>query len=327
MYRLALTSTTGNIGGAVLSSILAHSLVPATSLVICTSSDPSSTAFDTHRALGITIRQLSYTSAPSLRAAFADCYALFVVSSPSVSNDFAWVRGSPAAPGREATHVLALDAARDAGVRRVVYTSLAFTDGSRSLVMRAHLRTEEHIKATWPAGAWTVLREGLYSESWPLYLGHWDIDKDLAGREEAVVGGDGKLSWTAIADLGLATAVVLAAEGEEAQKFAGKIVVLAQRQSWTLAETAEMVGRARGREVAVRVVDREEHERYYIKERGMDEAFVKWWARTYDALPTGECEQADGTLEEILERYGRKPKQMEETVREMVQRANEKKDT
>lgn len=79
-----------------------------------------------------------------------------------------------------------------------------------------------------------------------------------------------------------------------------------------------MVGRARGKAVGLRVVDRDEHERFYTEERGMPEPMVKWWSKSYDALRDGECEIDDSTLEELLARKGMKPTSMEQTVQEML---------
>ena len=161
----------------------------------------------------------------------------------------------------------------------------------------------------------TVLREGLYNESWPLYLGYYDVKGE---KDEVVVAGDGRVSWTAIADLGLATALVLVQPGE---KWAGKTVRLSSGvERKTLREVAELVGEARGKEVKVNVVKGEEYVRVHAEERGMDRATVEWWSSTYEALEDGECDIVDGTLDELLATKGIRAKPVEETIREMVKR-------
>jgi hypothetical protein len=57
----------------------------------------------------------------------------------------------------------------------------------------------------------TVIREGLYNESWPLYLGYFDPKGD--DREEVALAGDGKISCTSIRNLGHGTALVLSYDG------------------------------------------------------------------------------------------------------------------
>jgi nucleoside-diphosphate-sugar epimerase len=126
------------------------------------------------------------------------------------------------------------------------------------------------------------------------------------------VAGDSKISWTSIADLGLATALVLA---DNSGKWIGKTFYLSQKRAVSLSEVAEMVSQAKGKSIKLRIVDREEHEKYYVQERGMDEAYVKWWARTYDSLRDAECEIQDDSLEQILSSHQVKP--VEETIQEM----------
>ena len=79
-----------------------------------------------------------------------------------------------------------------------------------------------------------------------------------------------------------------------------------------------MVSTARRRDVELKVVSREEHVKYYVEERGMDQGLVEWWSRTYDALRAGECEIRDSALEDLIALHGRTPKQLSETVREML---------
>lgn len=223
---------------------------------------------------------------------------------------------APLWQGREKHHRAAIDAAVKVGVKHIYYTSLAFANPSKSGVMRAHIRTEKYLNELAEAGKVrvTVLREGLYNESWPLYFGYYfDLKDDM--RKEVIVAGDGKISWTAIADMGFATAKILAAPSEE---WAGKTVYLSQRKSWSLWDIAGVVSKVKGDEVRLKVVDRKEYEEFYVKEKDKEKASVEWWSSTYDALKDGECEIDDSTLEGVLKEAGRRPKTLEETIGEMM---------
>jgi len=217
--------------------------------------------------------------------------------------------------GREKDHFVVLDAAKKVGVKHVYYTSLAFANPSKSNVMTAHERTEERLKEMEKAGMGvTIIREGLYNESWPLYFGHYSVKGD--DRDEVLVAGDGKISWTSIADLGVANALVLA---KPVEQYEGKTFYLSNtREPKSLKEIAEMVSKAKGKKVELKIVPTEEHEKYYIEKRGMNEGHIKWWAKTYDALKDEECLIKDNTLEKLLDTVGKKPKPVEETVREML---------
>lgn len=179
--------------------------------------------------------------------------------------------------------------------------------------MTAHIRTERYLRDLEKEGkiGVTVLREGLYNESWPLYLGYYfSLRED--DREEVLVAGDGKISWTSIADMGFVTAKILA---EPREKWTGRMVYLSRKQACSLEDVARMVSRLKGEEVRVKIVSRKEYEEFYVREKGMERASVEWWSSTYEAVKDGECEIVDETLEKML---GREPKEIEDTVREMM---------
>ncbi|OAL50041.1 NAD(P)-binding protein [Pyrenochaeta sp. DS3sAY3a] len=312
---LALTSPTGKLGSAVLNAILDNNLIPPSNLVICTTTPLTSPTLAPLHALPLTLRHITYTSPSSLRTAYKGCTSLFLVSSPAIEQDYA---DAPPGHGREATHFAAIDAALAAGVSHIYYTSLAFRGApSKAGVMRAHARTEAYLGALAEAGKVrvTVLREGLYSESWPLYFGYFFGLRGDA-RSEVVVGGDGAVSWTSIADMAFATAVILS---QDRAKWAGRTVYLSQKATRTLGEIAGTVSRVLGREVRIKVVGREAYETYYVEESGRERLSVEWWSSTYEALEEGECAIEDSTLENILGEVGRVPKGVDETIREMLE--------
>lgn len=100
---------------------------------------------------------------------------------------------APLWQGREKHHRVAIDAALSAGVKHIYYTSLGFGNPSKAGVMRAHIRTEAYLQDLEKQDKVrvTIIREGLYNESWPLYLGYY-YDLKNETREEVVVAGDGQ---------------------------------------------------------------------------------------------------------------------------------------
>jgi hypothetical protein len=205
---LALTSCTGKLGTATQHSLLQHNLISPSSLVICTSSLTNDPRWDTLKSKGSLIRPFNFNS-PS-PSSFHGCTKLLLISSPTISLDF---NNSPPGSGREKYHINTIQAAIEAGVKHIYYTSLAFGEESVAGVMRAHLRTEEYLHGLEKEGKVkvTIIREGLYNSSWLLYLGYYDIKND-GERDEFVLAGDGKFSWNCFDDLGLATALILADE-------------------------------------------------------------------------------------------------------------------
>jgi uncharacterized protein YbjT (DUF2867 family) len=310
---LAIVGASGKIGGATLSTLLSEKLFPANQIVCTTSSSPDSDKWKSLAKKGVQVRHATFDDPSSMELAFEGCKSLFLVSSPRIKMDF---YDAPHGSGREKDHFVALDAAKKAGVQHVYYTSLAFAGyPSKSNVMTAHERTEERLKEMEKDGMKiTMIREGLYNESWPLYFGHYNIKGD--DRSEVMVAGDGKISWTSIADLGFATAQVLAASGDT---YAGRTIYLSNTMgAKTLKEIAEIVSKVKGKQIALKVVDRNEHEKFYVEERKMDEGNVKWWAATYNALRDGECDIKDDTFDHLLAKKDRKAKPVEETIEEML---------
>ncbi|KAF3070912.1 hypothetical protein GL218_00828 [Daldinia childiae] len=322
MPTIAIAGASGKLGGATLSALLAHNLIPASSIIALTSSHPGSSTFTALAATapGLQVRHASFEDPASFEQALR---GVDRSGGGEDDNDDGsgknkkrkkWVEVSDG-DGRERHHRVAINAAVKAGVRCIYYSSLAFayspqtrsgTSTSKAAVMRAHLRTEAYLTRLRDGkqlDSVTVLREGLYAESWPLYLGYFAAD-GADPRREVLLAGDGKVSWTAIRDLGIASAVVLAAEG--GSEFDNGLFYLSTRArtAMDMAEVAGLVGAARG--------GKEE------EEVGLDEAAVRWWASTYEALEEGECEVDDGMLEELLGRVGVKPEGMEEVVRRMV---------
>ncbi|KAK4499229.1 hypothetical protein PRZ48_009742 [Zasmidium cellare] len=308
MGKIAIAGASGKLGFATLNALLDYNLVNPSDIVCTTSSDSGAQKLQSAKQKGVEIRSANWDDQGSFVKTFQDCEKLFLISSARVEKDF---NEAPPGKGREEDHFRAIAAAKEAGVKHIYYTSLAFANPSLSRVMKAHERTEEHLKNA--SFQWTFIREGLYNESWPLYFGHYDVPNDP--REEVLVAGDSKISWTSIPDLGLATALVLAAPSED---WAGKTFYLAQSKAHSLEEVAEMFSRAKGKEVRLKVVSRPEHEEYYIQDRKMEAPFIMWWSKTYDALRENECEIQDPTLEQLLATKGRKPISMEQTVEEMV---------
>lgn len=285
-------------------------MIPASELVLSTSSDPDDPKWNDIKQQGATVRKGTYDDITSMEAALEGCDRLFLASTPRISMDF---NDAPPGKGREAHHYNVLEAAKRAGVKHVYYTSLGFGNDSVSGVMAAHLRTEDKLRNQ-NDYKYTIIREGLYNESWPLYLGHSSMDGKI-DRSEIPLAGDGPVSWTAIDDLGLGTAAILA---DKTGEYDNQLLTLSNMKVYTLKEVAELVSQYSNKQVSVKIVDPAEHVRYYVEERGLDRGQVEWWVKSYEALKRNECLKEDPLLTELLAKYGRKPIPFVETLEKMI---------
>ncbi|KAI4730898.1 NAD(P)-binding protein [Aureobasidium sp. EXF-10728] len=307
---LAIIGASGKLGGATLKALLTHNLLPKDQIVCCTSSKPGSDTWSSLEQQGVQVRHASFDDKPSLEKSLSGCDKFFLVSTPKIDMDY---NDAPHGEGREKHHFAAIDAAQAAGVKHIYYSSLAFQNPSKSRVMQAHIRTEAYLAKLQNIN-YTVLREGLYNESWPLYASYYDLKNDQ--RSEVPVAGDSPISWTAISDLGLASALVIVAPSSE---YAAKTFYLSATQgARTINQVLEKVSTVRSKQVSAKIVSREELENHYVQDIKLSEPAAKWWAATYDALRDQECLINDPTLEKLLATKGQKPKPVEETIEEML---------
>ena len=147
--------------------------------------------------------------------AFAGGDKLLLVSYPSIAYEI-----------RVKSHIAAIDAAKRAGIKHVYYTSLMFADDSQAAVMQAHLDTEKYLKES--GLTYTILREGIYSESYPLYFGFWSPGE---GNDEVLVPySDGGIAWVSREDLGEGTAKIMVEVGDKHTTQQGRTSLQSHRE-------------------------------------------------------------------------------------------------
>lgn len=222
---IAVTGVTGNLGRVVVDDLLTR--IPAAELV-AVARDPRKAADLADR--GVDVRAGDYDDPASLRIAFAGADVLLLVSSPDVT------------PGvRPRQHGNAIDAARAAGVGRIVYTSaIGAEDGQGFLA--DHTTTEILLRES--GVAHTLLRNTFYSEA----LVNPGLRDAVAAGELLGADAGRPVDFATIRDLGLAASAALTGDGHAgvAYELRGPL--------WTLADLARVVGEVSGTPVAYRAV-------------------------------------------------------------------------
>lgn len=188
---IVVTGATGKLGGRVVEELLAR--LPADQ-VGASVRDLVKAAALARR--GVRVRHGDFDDPGSLAAAFEGASQVLIVSSNARAQG-----GDPLAQ-----HRAAIDAARAASVRRIVYTShMAVSASSAFPPMHDHAATEAMLRE---AGVgWTALRNGFYASTVPAMVG------DAASSGVLAAPKDGKVSWTAHRDLAAAAAAVLLQDG------------------------------------------------------------------------------------------------------------------
>ncbi|THH30863.1 hypothetical protein EUX98_g3317 [Antrodiella citrinella] len=286
MPKYVLTGATGGIGSRVFKHLL--DLVPASEIVVSLYNPAGATPAIT--SSGVEVRRGDFSDSASLEAAYAGAEKLLIVSYPSIAYEV-----------RVKAHKAAIDAAKVAGIKHIYYTSLAFASDSKAAVMQAHLDTEAYLKES--GLTYTIIREGIYNESWQLYFGWWDPKE---GSDEVVIPyTDGSIAWACRDDLGEGTAKIIVAESG----YDNRQVLLSGSQSTTLSELATTLSELLSRKLTLKIVTLPEFIAHNTPKTPIE--LIESWSTTWTAIGRGELAVKDPLLKELL---GREPVTVEETL-------------
>ena len=284
---IVVTGATGHLGGAVVEHLLAR--VPTDHLVASVR-DPEG-AGDLARR-GVEVRRGDFAEPGTLAAAFDGADQVLVVSVDKLGDE------------ARRLHRNAIEAARTAGVRRVLYTSHMGVRSDSLFAPAADHAAAEAVLAE-DGGAYTALRHGYYAESALHHLGQGIANGEIRAPE------DGPVSWTARADLAEADAVILADEG----RFDGPTPPLTAPEAFTFADLAAVASEITGREVKRVVLADDE----WVAERvaqGVPEPLARMLLGSYQASRRGDFAAVDPTLETLL---GRRPRTMRDVLADVLE--------
>ena len=283
---IIVTGASGQLGRAIVEKLVER--VPADQ-VGASVRDPEKA--NDLAALGVRVRRGDFADPESLPDAFEGATQVLIVSSNASAYG-----GDPLAQ-----HRTAIEAARAAGARRIVYTShMAASSASAFPPMLAHAATE--IMLGQSGLAWTALRNGFYASSGFQFMG------DALKTGVLEVPTDGKVSWTAHADLAEAAAILLAGEGQ----YEGPTPPLTGAQALDLADLAGIASEGQAQPVRRSPVSDEDF-RAKMAARGLPVHVVNIMLGFYVASRQGEFAAVDPTLARLL---GRSPITMRELIAE-----------
>jgi NAD(P)H dehydrogenase (quinone) len=225
---IVITGASGDLGRRVTAELLRR--VPAEAVVLVSRTPDSLTEA---RAAGAEVRRGDFDDPAGLRSALRGGERMLLISSV--------VTGLQ----RVAQHQAAIEAAKAAGVRHVVYTSLVgVADGNPAAVSADHLQTERALAAS--GLDVTILRH-----SW-----HADVVAGVLAPAAARMGrwtintGDGRVALIDKDDAAAAAAAVLAGDGH-----AGETYDLTGPELLTIGKLASITSELTGRPVEFEDVD------------------------------------------------------------------------
>ena len=216
---IVVTGATGQLGRLVITALL--KAVRASQIVAAVRTRAKAADL---AALGVLVRQADYAQPATLVNAFTGAEKLLLISSSEVGQ-------------RVPQHQAVIDAAKQAGVKLIAYTSVLHADKGLLGLAQEHLATEAAIKASGiPA---VILRNGWYTENYAA-----SIPPALAHGALLGSAKDGRIASAARADYADAAAAVLTRDGQ-----AGKVYELAGDDAYTLTKFAAEVAAQSGKPV------------------------------------------------------------------------------
>lgn len=214
--KIAITGSTGQLGRLVINRLKAKQLA-ADTIALARSRGKASD-------LGVEVREADYARPETLEPALAGVDTLLLISSSEVGR-------------RAPQHANVIAAAKKAGVKRIVYTSMLHADTSPLNLAGEHNQTEAMLKES--GVPHTLLRNGWYTENYTA-----SVPAALANSAFYGSAGEGRISSAPRADYAEAAAIVLTSDGH-----AGKVYELAGDQAYTLADLAAEISRQTGRSI------------------------------------------------------------------------------
>lgn len=174
--------------------------------------------------LGVEVRPFDYKNQDVLSELLKGIDKLLLISSNEIGQRFI-------------QHRNVIEAAKKAGIKWLVYTSILHADSTTINLAGEHLETEKYLKDS--GIGFTILRNGWYTEN---YTG--SIAGALAGGAFIGSAGSGKISSAARADYAEAAAVVLSGES-----YKGKVLELAGDNAYTLSDLAAEISKQTAKSV------------------------------------------------------------------------------
>lgn len=272
MTTYLVTGASGQLGRLTVQALLEQGV--AASDVVATARNTDAIA--DLAALGVVTRAADYTDPTSLKEAFAGVDRALLVSSSAVGE-------------RVAQHANVIDAARDAGVELLGYTSITRADRAQMILAGEHRATEDLLAAS-------GLPVVLLRNSW--YLENYTAQVATALEHGVVLGaaGEGRVSAATRADFAAAAAAALVADDQ-----AGRVHELGGDTAFTLEEYAATLAAESGRPVAYQDLPAPELSAALVG-AGLPEPYADVLADSDLGLARGELLVDSGDLSRLIGR-------------------------
>ena len=269
---LVVTGASGHLGRLTVQALLDRGV--AANRIVATARTPES--LTDLADSGVVVRHADYSDPQSLKEAFADADRVLLVSSNAVGQ-------------RIEQHRNVVDAAREAGVDLIAYTSAPRADITQMLLAAEHAATERLIRDS--GLDYVFLRNSWYLENYTEQLATTLEHKAILGS-----AGNGRVSGATRADYAAAAAAVLAGDGPRNHTYE-----LGGDTAFTLGEYAETLSGLVGETIAY--VDQPPAEyQAFLESVGLPEPLARVMADSDVAVARGDLLVESGDLSRLIGR-------------------------
>jgi NAD(P)H dehydrogenase (quinone) len=283
---ILVTCATGHLGKATIDFLVKK--VPAGSVAAMVRDLAKAEPL---KAQGVTLKTGDYSDPASLASAFKGVETLLLISSGTMDN-------------RVQQHINAINAAKENGVKHIVYTSvLQSNDKTKFTVGTDHYHTEEYLKQS--GVPYTLLRNTFYAEVLPVLLGD-----ALTSGNWYYAAGQAKANFASRADMAEALANVLADPG----KHQHKTYEITAAKTYSFSEIAGVLSGIAGKPVTYIPISLEDL-KDGMKKAGVPEEYIPLMASVADAIASDEFDVVYPALEQLL---GRKPADVKESLNKIL---------
>jgi len=284
---ILVTGATGHLGKATIDFLLQKGISPDNISALARSAEKATDI----QTKGINVVIGNYDDYASLSAAFNGVDKLLFISSSDITK-------------RLAQHENVVKAAKEAGVKHVVYTSFERKNETETSPLwglaQAHLNTEKWLKES--GLTHTILRNNLYMDFIPAFIG----DKVIETGAIYLPASSGKVSTALRSEMAEAIANILAASGHE-----NKIYKLTNTEAYTYSDVASYISEATGKEIQYISPSVEEYNQT-LANAGVPTEYIGVFSGFATAQAQGDLETISSDLQNLI---GRKPTSLKEFLK------------
>ena len=266
--KIGLTGATGQLGQLVVQKLKDKN--PDAKLVALVRNP------DKAKPLGIEAKAFDYEQPEALPKALEDIDRLVFISGSEIGK-------------RETQHKNVINAAKQAQVKQIAYTSLLHADTSSMILAPEHLATEKMLQDS--GIPHTILRNGWYTENYTAGL-------KQAVEQGAIIGsaGDGKISSATREDYAEAIAETIINDDHT-----GKTYELAGDQTYTMQDLAAEVSKQTGKNIEFVNLPEAEYAQK-LQEIGLPEGMAKAFASLDYSASKNDLHDESGELARLINR-------------------------